>query len=294
MVVNSWTHQAAIKATLSFLSGIYDSHKKEELAWKTAHTVFDVIVKGLTSKDNLVTTQYRCAEQRRISQCYATANVQPELFIQLVRQCIELDFVPNILELLETLKAEASKGDQPAITFKSFFLKFVKEMCELVTDQNLSPTTRRLLEAVKSLTQHMIEAYTTRCVGSKPTAPTDWYRAKYGCGCADCQQLDPFLAHPTQELTRVVVEDDEGVEHIKDRLPKGDYRTPEYDILSVPIPPSFELVIRKIDPIWLKAMKEWEEDRVAAQKEFDKVFTDERSRNSLREHLKRLIEGSNK
>ncbi|MCJ1350168.1 MAG: hypothetical protein MMC33_000149 [Icmadophila ericetorum] len=101
--------------------------------------------------------------------------------------------------------------------------------------------------------------------------------------------LDSFLLNSGQESTHITTENKDQAEHIKGRLPNN-WET-DYDITTISITSGFELAIRKIDRKWMSVIKVWEENRVAAQREFERVFEDEKLRESLKQELDKFSEG---
>ena len=81
----------------------------------------------------------------------------------------------------------------------------------------IMPTLTRLIELsqlsgvslkepfLRFFVQQLLDTYIQRYVGKEPAKPQDWARARRGCGCRDCQDLDDFLIDPKKQVGRFAV-----------------------------------------------------------------------------------------
>jgi len=208
--------------------------------------------------------------------------------VQLILQCvcIRLEHEWNLLfDKLELL----AEVEEPAIVIKTFFVPFAGKLYHTAA-QDLNLLAEGVHKRVTLFMAKIIELYASRCVGPKPMRPADWRRPRLGCRCEKCVQLDSFLGDPSEKEMLLSAGTADGVRHLKNQLPvinQGGWSgaVPEYEIKEES---RFVLRICKTEKAWSYAMSNWEEDRDAAQKEFDKAFHDEEMRKKLRERLGQL------
>lgn len=222
------------------------------------------------------------------------ANLDPNDMIQLVEQCITLDLGLQVHRLCDKLQGLAATEEPAAVVMKMFFIPFTGKLSKMVAGHTMSPVAPETKARLSTFTAEIFDLFANRCVGPKPTPPSDWRRAECGCGCEKCLQLDSFLGNPSQEECSIPAGDEDGVKHLTSQLPRihpgglWAQEVPEYDTR---VEPGFTLNIRKTMKAWSHAVESWEKDRDAAQTVFDNAIDDEGKRNILRMSLNRLGEG---
>ena len=109
----------------------------------------------------------------------------------------------------------------------------------------------------------------------------------------ECLELDSFLIDPAQKEIQISVMSQDRVDHLKRQFPRIDQGhwnggKAEHDTKVTRTASGFELLIHKTQLAWSTAVKFWEEDLNAAEKEFVSVFNDENIKKSLEMRLDRL------
>ena len=278
------------KAVFGFLTSIFN--QRENMATGAAEDIYHTILDNFIPRIRLVDTD-RETNQTRISDGYIPlAYVNWDDMIQLLQECLVMNLKSRVIQIFDKLKVLA-KDEQPPIAFDSFFLRFAKGLTDIPTGE--TPLEEEFHEMASQFMEYMLDNYTSRCDGPKPDPPKDWQRKQCGCRCTNCLQLDAFLVDPVQAETRIFVEAQDRVQHLKDRLPqiyRGRYRSaqPEHETEIIPTGSGFELLIRKTDLAWSSATEIWKEDKNAAERTFGYIFIDEKITVGLKKRLERLSE----
>ena len=278
---------------LGFLANAFKGWKSNRISEGTAQDVFRAVLQDFLPS---VTPAYPRGETEnriRISSSYIPrTSLDSQEIIQLLRQCTSLSLEPQAHQLLDKLEKLAN-DEEPATVFKNVFLPLANEFSKTPTDKKQNALVQHVQSRAQLFTEDLVDLYVSRCVGPKPTLPGDWSRTKYGCGCMECLELDSFLINPVQRDIRINVKSRDRADHLIRRLPEiylEDWRThkPEYNTEVACTTSGFELLIYKTQLAWSKAAKHWEEDRDAAQKEFNRVLDDGNLKKRLKERLDEL------
>jgi hypothetical protein len=270
-----WT----VSAVLGFLIDIGKGWKNDKITYKTAQDVLRAVLEDLIPSIRLTAPHSETGKRIRISDSsylIASAFVDSEQIIELLRQCVCLDLGPQVHQLFNKLERLAS-DEEPAIAFKGFFLPFAKELHGMPAEENPSALAQEVHNVGRLFVVKLLDLYSSRCVGPKPSPPTDWQRTKCGCGCMECLQLDSFLVDPAQEETVISASSEDRVRHLQQQLPlvyqsRYEAARPEHETEIRRTALGFELSIRKTQSAWTSAVKRWVEDRDAAERELGRVF----------------------
>ncbi|RDW89730.1 hypothetical protein BP6252_01762 [Coleophoma cylindrospora] len=157
----------------------------------------------------------------------------------LLTLCNGSDMSRGMITQLETLMAKISikARTSSATSYKDFFLPLLTELSKI-----LSVTTHPIHDNFKRLFLDILGFYILQCVSPKPKKPIGWERAKRGCGCSDCLQLDSFLEDPAQRSAGFRM-NDQRRKHLQTQLKSGQYLSHVERIPPTPYP----LVVTKLN-----------------------------------------------
>ncbi|RDW69921.1 hypothetical protein BP5796_08318 [Coleophoma crateriformis] len=167
---------------------------------------------------------------------------------------------------LETIMAKISTTARKssATSYNDFFLPLLTELVEF-----LPATTDLIHDNFKPLFLDILGFYILQCVPPKPKKPIGWERAKRGCGCSDCRQLDGFLEDPAQMRARFRM-NDQRRKHLQTQLKSGGYlcqveRTP---------PTPYPLLVTKTNGEYAALYDQWKRQCDTIREELQRMDCD--------------------
>ena len=123
------------------------------------------------------------------------------------RTCVELDTGTQLATFLEKLQLESTNVG--IAYFHAVVFPYLSVVPSLHIDLRA--------EQYHNLFTKILTDYVTRFVQMEPAKPRGWKKAKRGCWCEDCKQLDDFLVSPTRRVAEFTLSDGRR-RHIEDRM----------------------------------------------------------------------------
>jgi hypothetical protein len=127
---------------------------------------------------------------RRELETAITHETLKNFFFCLLKVSTEMDnlkdqFITKAIKLADKL---------PAVELFSMWIPFLHSSIESLGRENALRTTPLYQKFFSALVLAMLKNY----LGPEPPRPADWSMAGVNCSCADCEDLNTFLANPTK------------------------------------------------------------------------------------------------
>ncbi|KAI4204825.1 MAG: hypothetical protein LQ350_000891 [Teloschistes chrysophthalmus] len=167
---------------------------------------------------------------------------------------LQLELHDDFSKLVQTITTASKNIDMAACDILIWpFLKALRDLCKR-TDS----VSNNHMDMYGLLFQGILAAYITRFVRQEPARPTDWKFPRKGCSkpsCTDCQTLDRFLTHPSQQTERFKTNQDRR-KHISNQI--SSYSEPGLSKSTDKSNSPHTLVVTKTDQKWRDEHGQWE------------------------------------
>jgi hypothetical protein len=201
---------------------------------------------------------WRTQEPKIAPHWEAVSNAAAKL-PHIFRKALELSLNDQANAMLNVIVQVANT--YPVDYFKYLFLPFLRGMLLVLNEKGLALSG----SSGRDLYQPIMESYSRRYVGEKPSSQKDWARTKVLCPCRDCQALNFFIANPNERVGRFPMGKSRRM-HIHQQLDKA---RGSYTHITERVGNPQTLVITKTRTELESKVKAWKMRRADAREEFE-------------------------
>ncbi|MCJ1436898.1 hypothetical protein MMC27_006280 [Xylographa pallens] len=203
------SHVSNSSFAIAFFACLFRAGESGSLDTEVVTNVFADVLSDFLDDFKL---EYQVASNKRVRYTEALPHRRTEIIgkpptimvaaddiVMLIGYCISLKNSKAINRILRRIRKDATTIDTSA--FHDLLVPILKGLLRKL--QRLGVPL--VLPQYQSFFQDILDLYIQRYVGMEPYGESNWTRPPIGCGCAECRQLDHFLADPdNQEETYVL------------------------------------------------------------------------------------------
>ncbi|MCJ1281729.1 hypothetical protein MMC26_001051 [Xylographa opegraphella] len=215
------SHVLNYSFSVAFLTCLFQAGETGNLDIEVVSNVFGDVLADVLDDFKL---EYQIASNKRV-RCTETTSHRPTEIVEgpptitktaddivmLIGNCVPLQNSKAINRILRRIRKDAIAIDISA--FPDLLIPILRGLLRKLQRLGVS----LVLPQYQSFFQDILDLYIRRYVGDEPDGESNWARPRLGCGCAECRQLDHFLADTDSQQETFVLSPAQGA-HFRHRI----------------------------------------------------------------------------